>query len=242
MDISRILLIGAVVQITLMCLAAASHKFSWLGFKPAFGLFALTLLASLLIVVVSLFFLIKGGVSSSGINTRLFLPLVLCALPVIVIVMIVGGGLRAPKIHDISTRLEPPLQFENAQSLRAKDENSLAPASAQVQALQVLHYPHVKPLQLSADGNEVFDQAISVAQAMGWSITHTDAVNLRFEAIEETRIFGFKDDILVDLDYREGLTTVDLRSVSRVGLSDLGANAARITQFLETLKNRVEPR
>ena len=45
--------------------------------------------------------------------------------------------------------------------------------------------------------------------------------------------FGFVDDIVIRVRATESGSEVDLRSVSRVGRSDLGANAARIEAFAE---------
>jgi len=49
-------------------------------------------------------------------------------------------------------------------------------------------------------------------------------------------MFGFKDDVSIRLTRDAGATKVDMRSASRVGLSDLGANAARIEAYFAALK------
>ena len=48
-----------------------------------------------------------------------------------------------------------------------------------------------------------------------------------------TRVMNFKDDVAIRVSERDGAAAVDLRSVSRVGISDLGANAARIRAAIE---------
>ena len=48
-------------------------------------------------------------------------------------------------------------------------------------------------------------------------------------------LFGFKDDVVIRLSAVNDGTRVDVRSASRVGLSDLGANAARIQAYLAKL-------
>ncbi|MEX0696897.1 MAG: DUF1499 domain-containing protein, partial [Dongiaceae bacterium] len=58
----------------------------------------------------------------------------------------------------------------------------------------------------------------------------------RIEATDTTAWFGFKDDVVVRVVARDGGTRVDLRSVSRVGLGDLGTNAGRVRDFLDRLK------
>jgi len=63
----------------------------------------------------------------------------------------------------------------------------------------------------------------------------------RIEAVFVSQWFGFKDDFIVRLKSNsQSDVIVDVRSKSRVGLSDLGANAARIKAFEESLiKNSV---
>ena len=58
----------------------------------------------------------------------------------------------------------------------------------------------------------------------------------RIDATDTTFWYGFKDDITIRLrDSEGGGTIVDVRSLSRVGGSDLGKNAARIGEFLDRL-------
>ena len=60
-----------------------------------------------------------------------------------------------------------------------------------------------------------------------------DRENAQIEAIDTTFWFGFKDDIAIRITSQETGSRVDLRSISRVGLSDVGANAKRIVTFIE---------
>ncbi|MEK9866784.1 MAG: DUF1499 domain-containing protein, partial [Betaproteobacteria bacterium] len=58
------------------------------------------------------------------------------------------------------------------------------------------------------------------------------------EAVDTTFLFGFRDDLVVRISAEEGKgTRVDVRSKSRVGMSDLGQNAKRIARFIELLGN-----
>ena len=68
---------------------------------------------------------------------------------------------------------------------------------------------------------------------MGWEIVNIDRRAGIVESTATTFWFGFKDDVVIRLRNDNGMTLIDLRSVSRVGMSDLGANAARIARFLE---------
>ena len=78
---------------------------------------------------------------------------------------------------------------------------------------------------------DAFDHALAVAAELGWEVYHQDRNAGVIEAVDTTAIMAFKDDIVIRLRTNADGTLVDIRSVSRVGISDLGANAARIRAF-----------
>jgi uncharacterized protein (DUF1499 family) len=82
----------------------------------------------------------------------------------------------------------------------------------------------------------VFARAVEVARRLGWEIVATAPGEGRLEATDRTRWFGFRDDVVVRVRPDGAGTRVDLRSVSRVGRSDLGVNARRIRDFLAALR------
>ena len=67
---------------------------------------------------------------------------------------------------------------------------------------------------------------------------HQDLNAGTIEAVDTTAIMGFKDDVVIRINTNAEGTLVDLRSVSRVGVSDLGANAARIREFLQAYQDQ----
>ena len=72
-----------------------------------------------------------------------------------------------------------------------------------------------------------------MAAGLGWDIYGNNPEIGLIEAVDTTLLYGFKDDIAIRIESRLGTTYVDLRSVSRVGVGDLGANAARIEAFIK---------
>jgi uncharacterized protein (DUF1499 family) len=76
-----------------------------------------------------------------------------------------------------------------------------------------------------------FEAALAAARAEGWSIDATDPENGRIEASVRSFWFGFVDDVVVQVSPAEGGSRIDVRSTSRVGVSDLGANAKRVRAF-----------
>lgn len=100
-------------------------------------------------------------------------------------------------------------------------------------------YKPIKPLYIEADPAKVFEQALVLAKQRGWEIVSADPLNGRLEATHTSRWWGFKDDIAIRLRGNiDGSTRVDMRSISRVGGSDLGANARRVTAFLYDLEGQ----
>ena len=93
------------------------------------------------------------------------------------------------------------------------------------------------PITLSIPSDQAFDRALAAAQEAGWRIVTADKGSGRIEATDTTRWFGFQDDIAVRLTPWGAGTRVDVRSVSRVGRSDVGTNARRISRYLDALQS-----
>ena len=82
---------------------------------------------------------------------------------------------------------------------------------------------------------EVFNKALAAVNELGWELV-ADAINEgRIEAIDTTFWFRFKDDIVIDIKRAGSETLVDARSLSRVGVGDVGANAIRLRNFFELI-------
>lgn len=100
-------------------------------------------------------------------------------------------------------------------------------------AAQRAFYPGIEPLPAPGDNVDVaFAAALAVARNFGWTIAAVDNKNHHFEATATTRWFGFQDDVAVDVSAVDGGSVVNVRSESRLGLSDLGENARRVRAYL----------
>lgn len=140
-----------------------------------------------------------------------------------------------PPIHDISTDTADPPAFVGLLEERRKAPNGFAYGGEAVAAQQRKAYPEVKPLIVKTPPGETARRAIEAARAMGWEVAAADEPAGRIEATDTSLWFGFKDDIVVRIRPEGGGSRVDVRSVSRVGESDLGANARRVEGFLARL-------
>ncbi|TMA41924.1 MAG: DUF1499 domain-containing protein, partial [Deltaproteobacteria bacterium] len=64
-----------------------------------------------------------------------------------------------------------------------------------------------------------------------------DGASGTIEAVATTRVFGFQDDIAIRVRADgSAASRVDVRSKSRDGKGDLGANAARIRAYVMALE------
>jgi len=161
----------------------------------------------------------------------LCLALVALAPPLVLIVQ----ANKLPDIHDVTTDPQDPPQFVALAAARAKAPNGAAYGGPQVAAQQQAAYPDIKPLVVATPPQDEMQRAIDAARAMGWEVVASDAASGRIEATATTRWFGFTDDIVVRIRPQGTGSRVDVRSVSRVGTSDVGANAARVREYLGKL-------
>lgn len=96
-------------------------------------------------------------------------------------------------------------------------------------------HPHaeLRPLSLPGAPESVYPELIGVAERLGWTVAWTDAAKLQFEAVVQTRLLRFEDDVRVSVSPgAEGGSVVNVRSRSRIGKGDLGANTRHVMDFL----------
>lgn len=158
----------------------------------------------------------------------------------------------AAPIHDVSTDTANPPNFSQALiALREASgaENALDNprtmtgdgTERRVAELQHQAYPDITSVALQAEPGTAFEAAMRTAQSMGWTVQYADQGAGRIDATDTTFWFGFKDDMAIRVQLAQGGgSIVDIRSVSRVGVSDIGTNAARIRDFRDALTARAE--
>ena len=94
-------------------------------------------------------------------------------------------------------------------------------------------YPDLAPVITDMSIEEAVARAEETLIEMGLEIVDVSAADGRVEATATTFWFGFKDDMVIRVRPDTGGVRLDVRSMSRVGQSDVGANAARIMRFVE---------
>jgi uncharacterized protein (DUF1499 family) len=230
----------AIVAGLALLLAGAGHRFGWWSFGTGFRM---------------LRWAVYGGIAAALISAAglVIAPLraerrgMFRALAGLIVGVIVAGvplsylhtARSVPPIHDIATDTDDPPAFETLVPLRADAPNPVTYGGPAVAAQQRDAYPDIVPADYSVAPEVVFEAALATAREMGWTIVATDEAAGRIEAFDRTFWFGFTDDIVIRVRPTDAGSRVDVRSTSRVGVGDLGTNAARIRAYLEELDEQM---
>jgi uncharacterized protein (DUF1499 family) len=140
-----------------------------------------------------------------------------------------------PPINDITTDTENPPAFVGILPLRAGAPVPAAYPGSEVAALQHGAYPDIRPLDVATAPDATFARVLEVVKSSGWTLVASDAASGRIEATATTPWFGFHDDVVIRITPTSTGSRIDVRSHSRLGRGDLGANAKRIRAFLAKL-------
>jgi uncharacterized protein (DUF1499 family) len=237
--VSRLSLYGfglALLAVLVMMLAGLGSRWGWWHFRVGFAILkwgaygglaaGLISLAGLLIAAWKRY---RPGLLLGGVG------LVIGLLAVATPWSWRQAARSVPPIHDITTDAENPPQFVAVLPLRDDAPNPAEYGGPEVAVQQRAAYPDLGPVTLPVSPELAFQRVLLAAREMGWEVVDADATEGRIESTDTTFWFGFKDDVVVRITPVEGGSRIDVRSVSRVGKSDVGTNAKRIRKFLKTL-------
>lgn len=222
----------------LVTLAAGPlYRFGALDLGPAFSLLKWGAYGALAAAVVSLV-----GVVATRVGTRTRgIGLAMLGVVIGLVTAYVPWQWRqkaqeVPPIHDVTTDTADPPEFRAVLPLRAGAPNPSEYEGDSIAAMQREAYPDIEPLVLDLPPEEAFERALQAARDMGWEIHSDEPSEMRIEATATTFWFGFEDDVVVRIGPADGGSRVDVRSVSRVGRSDVGENAERIREYLAEVR------
>lgn len=227
-------------------LAGPGSRFGWweysdgLGFIRKFGLPVM----------------IAAGVSTLAFIASMFVAR--GAAPIALIAALMAGGAAItpvmmkknfesnPFIHDVTTDfVNPPPILAGADEPRVNPPaylgNELMPRSEiTITQAQREAFPDIKPIKTSLSVDDASAVALGALQSMNLKLladTKNDEGRL-IEAAYTSMWFGFVDDFIVRIEADGEGSVVNIRSKSRVGGSDLGANAKRIRAFSAKFKEQ----
>jgi uncharacterized protein (DUF1499 family) len=239
------LALGA-LALLLIGIGGPGTRFGWWHFRTGFKLMKygawLGIAAAVLAIVALLVLLVMGARARHGTARGAVLFATLGLL--------LGGAafflpwswrrhaMSVPAIHDITTDFVNPPEVTASRALRDTTQgmNSWVYEGDTIAKQQRKAYPDIEPVMLAMPTDDAYRAALRAARDMGWQILLEDPVARRVEAVDVTKWYGFKDDVSIRVSAASGISRVDIRSISRVGGSDVGMNARRIRNYVAKLK------
>ena len=240
-----ILSIGAVAAALIA--AVGSGQGSW-HFRTGFTVLQYALIAAVIGAVLA----IAGLLSARGGGMHRLTWLNILALAVgLGFALFLGSQIAAarsvPAIHDVTTNLDDIPKYyrlvvrrDNLAQVPDLGRRDLAalPPRERWKAVHREAYGDLTTIRVPWTVPETIQRAETLARERGWDIVTEDAGRGILEAVDTSTFFRFKDNVLVRVRRApEGSgSLVDMRSISRVGASDVGVNAKRIRGFLRDLQ------
>ena len=240
--LSRRLALFAVVVVVLTVVIARVWDLEFVVTLAALGSVLALAVVAILLALAAFVVIWNHGVPGFGhALTAVFVGLALLAYPAYLGIR--GYGL--PRISDVTTDVLDPPRFDVIARLRSRDTNPAAYAGLRAAELQREAYPAIEPLYLNARPQQAYDAAYAMISRRKWRIVDQRAPQPgrrdgRIEAVARTPIMGFRDDVVVRVRADQDGARVDMRSASRYGRFDFGANAARVRALLDDIEENVE--
>ena len=255
------LLVSLLVPVWFL-VAALGTRFGLFDWRVGFGLMTFKLSGPILLGALG--FALIGLILALIVPPRAGRRLALIA--VLIPALGLGYGLTAASaakkiapIHDITTDLADPPAFSAAviaarakvpggngvdlASAKLPDDPRFGPlAGKPVVDVQRAAYGDIKPLLTDSAAFDAFQVALDTAQAQkGWVVDRNDSASGMIEAHATSFWYGFTDDIVIRVRALpdDSGTMIDMRSTSRVGLSDLGMNARRVRAYMQALNTNL---
>jgi len=228
--------LSAVLVLTAV-MSGFGTRINWWGFRTGLSILKWSAYGELTVAAAALIGCILAFSRGQGSDLRLFI--IACVISIAAVIIPFRRYLivrSVPAIHDITTDMVNPPQFNAVLDARKNALNPVEYGGDTVAQQQKKAYPDIAPLILDVPSDKAFEKALAAAEMQGWQIVNADKNKGVIEATEMTFWFGFKDDIVVRIAPQGSGSRIDIRSLSRVGKSDVGANADRIRKYLATLK------
>jgi len=247
-------LILAFLPAVVILVGAVGTKLGWWSWKTGFvavmvkgpmGLGWAPALAILAIVAALIGLVISMG---AGLWRRAFMALVVGILTMGAFIYVGGQAKKAPPIHDVATDWSQPMMFSEAvMKDRGPNANPVMPnavaaagpmAGQKIADINARTCPGAKPVMLAKPLADAYATAKAALAKDGLKVVTDDPATGRLEAVATSFWYGFKDDVVVRVKPEGAGSRIDLRSVSRVGLSDLGQNCERITRLTAAMSGQ----
>lgn len=228
---------GVVLALAAIALAGLGSRWGWWRYGTGFTVLRWGIYAALASAAITVGAVLQSRTPGRGRVLAIATAVSVLALAVVAVPLkFVRSARAAPRIHDVTTDTDNPPAFVALHDKRPGARNPVEYGGPEVAAKQRAGYPDLGPVTLAVSPAQAVARAEAVARDLGWEIVAVDAAAGRVEATDRTLWFGFYDDVVVRVTPAAEGARIDVRSLSRVGGSDVGANAARIRRFMAKLR------
>jgi uncharacterized protein (DUF1499 family) len=233
----------ALFFVQLIILTVLLHRFGSLATPAAMNLLAVSIGGLVLAIIVAIIGLVRiwfgGQIGAGQACAGIAIALIGLALPIYYLSLF----FMLPRLNDVETTPRAPMQFSQLAALRPADANRIVEPDLAAAELQEKAYPDLRPMELERSVTETFDIAHEAVKRLGWTIALNEPPGEqpgRIEATDRTMLMGYTDDVLIRVNGDDTHAFIDVRSVSRYGIHDFGANAERIRTLFAEVKSALE--
>jgi uncharacterized protein (DUF1499 family) len=233
----------ALFFVQLLILTVLLHRFGTLATPAAMNLVAVSIGGLLLAIIVAVVGLVRiwfgGQIGAAQAFTGIAIALVGLAVPL----FFLSQYFLLPQLNDIQTTRQP-IEFKQLAAMRPADANRIVEPDLAGAEEREKAYPDIRPMELERSVTETFDIVHEAVKRLGWTIVLSEPPDGdqpgRIEATNRTMIMGYTDDALIRVTGDDAHAFIDVRSVSRYGMHDLGANAGHIRELFAEVKSALE--
>jgi uncharacterized protein (DUF1499 family)/uncharacterized protein (DUF697 family) len=233
----------ALFFVQLLILTVLLHRFGTLATPAAMNLVAVSIGGLLLAIIVAVVGLVRiwfgGQIGAAQAFTGIAIALVGLAVPL----FFLSQYFLLPRLNDIQTTRQP-MEFKQLAAMRPADANRIVEPDLAAAEEREKAYPDIRPMELERSVTETFDIVHEAVKRLGWTIVLSEPPDGdqpgHIEATNRTMIMGYTNDALIRVTGDDAHAFIDVRSVSRYGMHDLGANAGHIRELFAEVKSALE--
>lgn len=236
----------AVFSALLLATGAILHRLFGMPTPVAFTLIKFSLAGAFIGLVFGLLAAIGIWRSGRAGGARVFLGVVVSLALLSLPVLTYSAARKHVAITDLTTDTANPPEFVEIAKLRDPSANASTYDAGTFAKIQAANFPDIAPLFIDRSVSEAYELVLDVCKRLDFTIVREKAPGESaaelgvVEAFDRTLVLGFYDDISMRVSGDEASARVDLRSASRYGQNDFGANAERLRLFMKELVVRLE--
>lgn len=233
-----------------IALAGPGTQLGWWEYPAGLRIIRQAALPAMVACLASILAAFAALVGARGLLPVPLLAAILSGMAALVPIEMKNAFESNPFIHDVTTDFDNPPTIEaGADKDRVNPPEYLGDdmvrnSSITVAGAQRESFPDIRPIETSLSVTDAAALSRDIVKSMGMKLLAEGPVDegWKIEAADKSFWFGFVDDFVVriqpDGNGDDGGALIDLRSKSRVGGSDLGANGARALEFIERFDER----